>query len=437
FRLVVAPGIDSMNPQAAILIRDSLRFRSVRPFGPRIAAAELMGPSGSTVVISAYIRHTSGEGLDDLRRAVAWAKGRSPRLVIGMDANGHSPFWGPEDIPSNAVGRALEELILEHNLEVANDLDAPPSFVSDRRAKSWIDVTLTTRSTAMGLADWRVDQDFFSGSDHRAIRFSVAHSPANNQTFRCKDWDKVDWLQFRAAVALECRARGILRGHNHDSGWNGRLATTSREEAERMMTTLTEVLQGAIDALVPVKRICWASKPWWSPHLTELRRHMKHLRNRADRLDTDHDRGLFRRARKEFTQEVKKAKAAAWRRFCESVNHEDMWPALQRILKPRRRIQVADLQTGEEQWAVEDTAKASVLKARFFPEAPSSQEFCDLTETRRREVDSWLAEEWEAFPAIQELEVRRRILEMRAISAPGADGILAKCLQECSDSVTP
>ena len=66
FRLVVAPDTDSSNPQAVILIRDSIRFRSVRPFGPRIAAAELVGPLGSTVVISAYIRHTTGEGLDDL-----------------------------------------------------------------------------------------------------------------------------------------------------------------------------------------------------------------------------------------------------------------------------------------------------------------------------------------------------------------------------------
>ncbi|CAD7700797.1 unnamed protein product, partial [Ostreobium quekettii] len=348
FRLVVVPGTDSMNPQAAILIRDSLWFRSVRPFGPRVAAAELMGPSGSTVVISAYIRHTSGEGLDDLRRAVVWAQGHSPRLVIGMDANGHSPLWGPEDIPSNAVGRALEELIMEHNLEVVNDLDAPPSFVSDQGVQSWIDFTLATRSAALGLADW---------------------------------------------------ARGILRAHDHDSGCEGRPVVETREEADRMMTTLTEVLQGAIDALVPEKRICWASKPWWSPHLTELRRHMKHLRNRADRLNTDHDRGLFRRARKAFTQEVKK--------------------------------------TGEEQWVVEDPDKARVLQARFFPEAPSTQEFRDLAETRREEVDSWLAEEWEAFPPIQEFEVRRRILEMRAVSAPGADGILAKCLQECSDSVTP
>ncbi|CAD7700019.1 unnamed protein product [Ostreobium quekettii] len=416
FRLVVARGTDSTHPLAAILLRDSMRFKTVQPFGPRIAAAELLGPSGSTVIVSAYIRHTWGEGLEELRRAVVWAQSRSPRMVLGMDANGHSPFWGPEDVRTNAVGQAVEELIMLHNLEVINDPDAPPSFVSDRGDKSWIDVTLATRSAASGLADWRVDQDFFSGSDHRAIRFSVAHSPISNRVYRCKDWSGVDWPQFSAAVARECRARGVQRASDHDGSTDARSSSREeiREEADRLTTILTEVLQGAIEEHVPEKRVCWASKPWWSPHLTELRRRMKHLRNRADRLDTDHDRGLYCRACKEFTREVKK-----------------------RILKPRRRIQVADLQTDEEQWAVEDSDKASVLQARFFPRAPSSQEFRDRTATRRAEIDAWLATEWGDFPLIQESEVRRRILEMRAVSAPGADGILAKCLQECSDSITP
>ena len=437
FRPVIAPGSGSLKPKAAILVRDSIRFKSVRPFGHRVAAIELGGPLGSMVVLSAYIRHTSGEGLEDLRRAVSWAQGRSPRVVIGMDANGHSPLWGPEDTPTNAVGRALEELILDHNLDVANDPDAPPTFVSDRRAVSWIDVTLSTRSATLSIADWQVDEDFFSGSDHRAIRFFLTHSPARNQTFRCLDWDKVHWPHFSTMVASECRTRGMLRTQDQDDGCDGRPAVVSREEAERLMTTLTEVLQGAIEELVPVKRVCWASKPWWSPHLSELRQRMRHLRNRADRLNTEHDRGLFRRARKAFTQEVKKAKAAAWRRFCESINHADMWPALQRILKPRRRIQVADLQTRDDQWAVEDHDKANLLRTRFFPEAPATQDFRDMTEIRKQEVDSWLTGEWEPFPPIQESEIRRRIIEMRAISAPGEDGILAKCLQECCDSVTP
>ena len=154
FRPVIAPGSDSFPPQAVILVRDTLQYRSVRPLGPRIAAIELTGHQGPTVILSAYVRHSTGEGLEDLRRAVGWALGCSPRLVIGLDANGHSPLWGPEGTPCNAVGRMLEELILDFNLDVANNPDAPPTFISERRAFYWINVTLATHSTALGITDW-------------------------------------------------------------------------------------------------------------------------------------------------------------------------------------------------------------------------------------------------------------------------------------------
>ena len=48
----------------------------------------------------------------------------------------------------------------------------------------------------------------------------------------------------------------MLRTQDQDFGCDGRRIVVSREEAERLMTTLTEVLQGAIEDLVPVKRIC-------------------------------------------------------------------------------------------------------------------------------------------------------------------------------------
>ena len=52
FRPTIAPGSESLSPLAAVLVRDTLQHRSVRPFGPRVAAIELTGLQGSTVVIS-------------------------------------------------------------------------------------------------------------------------------------------------------------------------------------------------------------------------------------------------------------------------------------------------------------------------------------------------------------------------------------------------
>ena len=45
-----------------------------------------------------------------------------------------------------------------------------------------------------------------------------------------------------------------------------------------------------------------------------------------------------------------------------------------------------------------------------------------------RRVEEWLAEDWEDIPPITTEEVQWKLLEMRALAAPGLDGIMAQCL---------
>ena len=169
YRAVCAPGRGDGVGQVAILIKNFLQFKRLRPFGPRVLALEVAGTNGPIIVISAYIRHSSGEGLDDLEVAVRWAKGRCPRVLLGLDADGHSPWWGPPSVRTNPVGGMLEELIVKLDLEILNKCTAPATFVSDTGNHSWIDITLASRSLAASIVEWRVEPDFFTGFDHRPI----------------------------------------------------------------------------------------------------------------------------------------------------------------------------------------------------------------------------------------------------------------------------
>ena len=415
-----------------ILIQDCLRFRSARPFGRRVVGIEVLGCDGPIMALSAYIRHTTGEGLDDLDRAIRWAKGRSPRVLVGLDGNGHSPWWGPATTTTNSVGVLIENLILELDLDIVNHRDCPPTFVSDMGHRTWIDLTLGTRSGALSVLDWTVDIGFLTGSDHRAIFFSTSSRPIHSEVFRCKAWDQVDWEAFSSTVSQMCRHEGILPP---PEGIVERFSTAG--EIEHQVARLTAILQAAIDRHVPEKRICWASKPWWSPELADARRHLRHLQHRAVRLGTDHDWRLYRRARRAFTSAIRKAKACAWRDFCARVNRSEMWTSLQRILKPYQRLQVADLGPIDGVWMTEDDGKAAMLAQRFFPAGPSNPAFHTRSERRRQEVEEWLAEEWEDVPTVTQEEVQRKLLEMRALAAPGPDGIMAQCLQASRSVIVP
>ena len=433
YRAICAPGRGEGLGQVAILIKNSLKFRRLRPFGPRVVAVEVISTDGPFIVLSAYLRHSSGEGLGDLEAAIRWAKGRCPRVLLGLDANGHSPWWGPSSVRTNPVGAMLEELIVTLDLEVLNDRTAPASFVSDMGDHTWIDVTLASRSLAASIVNWKVESDFFTGSDHRPIQFGMDSTPLRTEVFKCKDWSNVQWDTFSMVVAQGCQEEGLSGQMIVDD--NGNLMNGM--SVEEQVTRLTKVLQSAIENHVPERTICWASKPWWSPAVEESRRHMRRLLHRAERLGTAHDWGLYRRARRVFTSTVKRAKAQAWRDFCASVNKADMWSQVKQILKPHQRLQVANLHSELGEWASEDSEKAQVLAQRFFPPKVETEAFRMQTIDRRSEVDSWLMEDWGEFPPVTTHEVHRKITEMRALAAPGPDGIVIRCLQETSSSVVP
>ena len=433
YRAVCAPGRGEGLGQAAILVKNFLQFKRLRPFGPRVVAIEVVGTDGPIIIISAYIRHSSGEGLDDLETAIRWAKGRCPRVLMGLDANGHSPWWGPPSVRTNPVGGMLEDLIMNMDLEILNACTTPATFVSDTGDCTWIDITLASRSLAASIVEWRVEPNFFTGSDHRPIRFGVDSSILRTEVFRCKAWNKVSWNTFSMAVAQGCLEQGLTTHGMVD----GRRSQANSISAEEQVIRLTRVFQTAIEHHVPERKLCWASKPWWSPAVEESRRHMRCMLHRAERLRTAHDWGLYRRARGAFTSIVKKAKAKAWRDFCASVNKADMWTEVKRILKPHQRLHVADLRTLHDDWATENSEKAKVLARRFFPLRPETEAFQVRTCERRNEMDRWLEEDWGEFPPITAMEVHRKIKEMRALAAPGPDGIVIQCLQETSSIVVP
>ena len=136
-----------------ILLRDRLHFRAARPFGRRVLGVELLFWEGPVMALSAYICHSIGEGLDDLDRAIRWAKGRRPRVLVGMDGNGHSPWSGPQNTVTNAVGEMIKNMVLDLDLEIVNLPNSPPAFVSNMGHRTWIDLTLGTRSGALLVLD--------------------------------------------------------------------------------------------------------------------------------------------------------------------------------------------------------------------------------------------------------------------------------------------
>ena len=104
----------------------------------------LSTPLGLVAFISAYIHYQWALGIEALSAMISAVKEETPFILIGADANGHSPWWGPPDYAGNAVGALVEDCILLHNLAMENNWPSPPSFVFEMARQAWIDVTMTS-----------------------------------------------------------------------------------------------------------------------------------------------------------------------------------------------------------------------------------------------------------------------------------------------------
>ena len=196
---------------------------------------ELTTADGPLIFISAYVRHTSGEGLDALDAACRWAKGRCPRVILELDGNGHSSLWGPPSVRRNQVGSLLEDFIVSCDLDILNDRGGPATFVSDVGERTWIDLTLSTPCISMSIPDWRVQEDFLSGSDHWLIFFSVDSSPLRTDVFMRRAWDETPWDEFAATVRRACREEGWIEEHTR-----GTISITRSESIATRVARLTQ-----------------------------------------------------------------------------------------------------------------------------------------------------------------------------------------------------
>ena len=116
--------IASATPSPAhsvIMYRTTLGCTSCDFLGSQVCSIQMPSRGSSLVIISAYILHTSGEGVNQLSNAIAKASAMSPFVFVGMNSNGHSPLWGAEGTKLDRIVESVEEALCEGGLLVLNN----------------------------------------------------------------------------------------------------------------------------------------------------------------------------------------------------------------------------------------------------------------------------------------------------------------------------
>ena len=416
------------NPSArrsltAILARTSLCSQPCPGTFRRACGILVDTRQGTVALLSAYIRHIRGEGLEDLSQLVDRTRLLTPFVVIGADVNGHSAWWGPPHLPSNANGQLVEDFILSQSMEVLNSWPSLATFISEQGQESWIDLTLSSPQLVPLLTSWRVLPDFL-GSDHHPISFSLVGSYPKHYDDHRLDWRSVSWDTFRSNLQS---ALG--------SAFPSPLTPTSPEAVQTYYDAFDTALQSTIAACVPVKRTCWASNPWWSPELETLRRAYLQKRRRWLRTRQPEDKATANAHQRALRQAIASAKRDSWRRFCEEATEENLWDAFKKVTRARgsRRIDTLEV---DGQRLYDDARKAAVLMARFFP-TPSGLDSAEHLAVEDHVTTLLSRAPPHPVPGVTAHEIHSAIRASGAWKAAGPDHVLNLCLRECESLLMP
>ena len=142
----------------------------------------------NTLITSVYLDQTNKDVISEkLIDIISYANSHSLPILLGIDTNCHSTFFGLETNPRGAI---LKDFIIEHSLKIENT-GTTPTFQSSHYS-SCIDVTLS-RDIGNAVTDWVVSEEF-NGSDHNTISFKIRSHMIEIEPSR--DWENCDWSLF-------------------------------------------------------------------------------------------------------------------------------------------------------------------------------------------------------------------------------------------------
>lgn len=316
---VITNGSAAEPPAAAVVVlRPGLPVLNLTQFGDsHTVVVEVTCGQDRLYVVSMYCRFSAAiePFLQRIRSILSALQGK--RIVLCLDSNAKSPLWG--SVITDDRGRALEDLLTEVGLYVANHPDSPATFVS-HSGSSHIDVTLTTHPRE--IVDWAVcvgEDD----NDHRAI--TLSWSLRGSRGAVCERTDRyvesrADWDTFRACLA------GNLSPLDDAS---------LRAEVESAVSAVSSALVRACDVSMPVSRGAGPKPvPWWTVEIELARGDARRARKRLQRTRCAATREVLRREyvlrKRALVRLIRKTKVATWRDYVTRVGNDDPWGSVHR-----------------------------------------------------------------------------------------------------------
>lgn len=396
-------------PRAALFIKSQIHFVTL------LAERDLVALSTSwnereLLVICGYCPPSAS--LEDflVRLENFCLKFPAHPLVLMGDFNAKSSAWSPR--PTDDRGRILLEFIHRTDLYIENHPDSIPTYFSENKGESWIDLVLTKNLARTPVKSWTVREDI-NCSDHRLITFSLGE--ANRSTHSRTIWKLMNLTTTEFKIAL----RDLI----------------DEFKVEKFSkSNLDQLLRDFSSKLVTICRMCHkksnkkksTSAIWWTSDLEIERKRVRAYRRRYQACpDQSHrlaGKIIFKKALSVFKSHIASAKVSGFRSFLDKLVEKNHLGDVKNIVKLDNidfSISRILLANGESLTSYQE-CRDHILKTHF----PHSDEapFLDDLDDDFQSVGQ--------FPEFNIEEVECCIGSFKKDKAPGEDGFSMDIIAE-------
>jgi len=265
-------------------------------------------------VINAYSTNTVDHRVHSVAPEDLFPDLGFPLLVLG-DLNIHNPLSDPlRHFSHREISSSTP--YFEKAAEAGFALLNPPGeytrfpLVGNARP-SVIDLAFANPPLLPLIRSWEASLPS-TGSDHIPITITLATPSLNRKPPRLR-WADSDW------EALD----PIIKGFKVPAA---PLCPTPPQLDEWMSESLNRLI-ALLKEHTPVSRPSHHSKPWWTPHLTTLRREYHKAARTAREHDTPHMREVAGTSKRGYFKAIKAAKNKHWSSFLLTATPQSLWTA--------------------------------------------------------------------------------------------------------------
>jgi len=243
-------------------------------------------------------------------------------IVVG-DFNAHHPMWEPTKVP-NTTGRNLMEVLLQNPmLALLTPPDLPTYFNTYHNSFSTLDLTIIS-SNLQPLSFTSTEPDM--GSDHYPVLTSIGVEPTTVQYRRRPAWlfEAGSWATWYSALPQA----------NNDSPHD--LSQSLGSFVENIVSASTEAFPQSKEAITAKY-----NKVWWTQACANAVRTSRAAKALLISQPSQENLINFKRSQAKVKWEVKAAKKASWKKFCNSITSDTpitiLWNRIRKLQTPFTR----------------------------------------------------------------------------------------------------